>query len=374
MTFWQPTSPLAGLPRIKAGRTRRESSWDRTGGNRDFRTVAPGDTHMLADITGAGVIAHIWLTTRCYSPMYLRKLVLEMFWDGEDNPSVRTPLGDFFGVGHAVSAHFVALPISMVTGPRRGPKGPFAAAMNSYFPMPFATGARVQIRNESDQPIENLFYYVDYELTDEPTPDDIGRFHAQWRSERPCQKVVHTPARDAKPTPWDLPGTNLTGADNYVILEAEGTGHYVGCLLNIDNFDASNQVYTWPGEGDDMIFIDGEQWPPSLHGTGTEDYFNAAWGFPSGAYAGPYHGITLASSVQEHFGLWSMYRFHIEDPVRFQRSIKVTIEHGHANDQGNDYSSVAYWYQTHPHRPLPDLPSVEERLPRRWPEHGLWDE
>ena len=374
MTFWQPTSPLAGLPRIKAGRSRRESSWDRTGGNRDFKTVPAGETHVLADIEGAGVIEHMWITTRCYSPMYLRKLVLEIFWDGEDNPSVRTPLGDFFGVGHAVSAHFVSLPISMVTGPRRGPKGPFAAAMNSYFPMPFGSHARVQIRNESDLPIENLFYYVDYELTQEPTPPDVGRFHAQYRQEKPCRKVVHAAGADVRPAPWDLPGVNLTGDDNYVILDAEGTGHYVGCVLNIDNFDASNQVYSWPGEGDDMIFIDGEQWPPSLHGTGTEDYFGAAWGFPSGAYAGPYHGITLASSVQEHFGLWSMYRFHIEDPVRFSTSIRVTIEHGHANDQGNDYSSVAFWYQAHPHRPQPDLPPVGERLPRRWPEHGLWDE
>jgi hypothetical protein len=108
--------------------------------------------------------------------------------------------------------------------------------------------------------------------------------------------------------------------------------------------------------------------------TGTEDYFNAAWGFPSGAYAGPYHGITLAASIQEHFGTWSLYRFHIEDPVRFTRSLRFTIEHGHANDQGNDYSSVAYWYQTQPSDSVADLPQVETRLPRRWPEHGLWDE
>ena len=373
MNFWQPTSPLGGLPHLKSGRSRRESSWDRTGGNRDFHVVPPGETAVLADIAGAGKIEHLWVTTRCYSPMYLRKLVLEMYWDGEDNPSVRSPLGDFFGVGHATCTHYVSLPLSMVFGPRRGPKGPFAAAMNSYFPMPFADGARIVLRNESDQPIQNLFFYVDYELTDEGVPDDVGRFNATWRSEKPCVKVEHPPPA-GRPDPWDLPGTNLTGDDNYVVLEAEGRGHYVGCVLNIDNFDASNQAYSWPGEGDDMFFIDGETWPPSLHGTGTEDYFNAAWGFPSGAYAGPYHGISLASSVQEHFGLWSMYRFHIEDPVRFTTSLKVSIEHGHANDQGNDYSSVAYWYQTGPHRPLPELPPVEQRLPRRWPEHGLWDE
>ena len=109
-----------------------------------------------------------------------------------------------------------------------------------------------------------------------------------------------------------------------------------------------------------------------LHGTGTEDYFCAAWGFPSGEYDAPYHGISLGSDPQEHFGKWSLYRFHIEDPVHFDKSIRVTIEHGHANDQGNDYSSVAYWYQIEPHAPLPDLPKVEKRLARRWPEHGLW--
>jgi hypothetical protein len=210
MQFWQPTSPLGGLAHVKDGRSRRESSWDRTGGNRDFAVVPPGETFVLADITGSGRIEHIWLTTRCYSPMYLRKLVVEMFWDGEENPSVRSPLGDFFGVGHATCTHYVSLPLSMVFGPRRGPKGPFAAAMNCYFPMPFGHSARIQIRNESDQPIENLFYYVDYALTDEPIPDDVGRFHAYYRQERPTTAIAH-PSESDNPAPWDLPGTNLTG-------------------------------------------------------------------------------------------------------------------------------------------------------------------
>jgi hypothetical protein len=373
MGFWRPHSPLSGLPYLKPGRSGRSSSYDRTGGNRDFVVVPPGESHVLADLNGAGVIEHIWLTTRCYAEKYLRKLVLEMYWDGSPQASVRSPLGDFFGVGHASAVHYVSLPLSMVFGPRRGPKGPFAAAMNSYFPMPFHTGAKLVLRNESELPVDNFFYYVDYELTDEPAPDDLGLFHAYYRQERPTKRVEHNPA-DEHPDPWDLPGTNTTGEDNYVILDTEGSGHYVGCLLNIDNFNAANHLYTWPGEGDDMFFIDGEAWPPRLHGTGTEDYFNAAWGFPSGAYAGPYHGISLAASIQEHFGTWSMYRFHIEDPVRFTKSLRFSIEHGHANDQSNDYSSVAYWYQTQPSTSLAELPSVDLRLPRRWPEHGLWDE
>ncbi|MFC7615130.1 DUF2961 domain-containing protein [Actinokineospora soli] len=122
MRFWQPNSPLGGLPYVKQARTRRSSSWDRTGGNRDFAVVAPGETHVLADISGAGLISHIWLTTRCYSPQYLRKLVLEMYWDGSEHPSVSAPLGDFFGVGHATCTHYVSLPMSMVFGPRRAPR------------------------------------------------------------------------------------------------------------------------------------------------------------------------------------------------------------------------------------------------------------
>jgi hypothetical protein len=195
----------------------------------------------------------------------------------------------------------------MVMGRKRGPKGPFAAAMNCYFPMPFGDGARLQVINESDMPIQNLFYYIDYKIYTDNVPDDIGRFHATYNQEVPCEKEVH-PSDEENPAPWDLPGVNLTGKENYVILDAEGHGHYVGCVLNIDNVDTSNQVFTWPGEGDDMIFIDGEVWPPSLHGIGTEDYFGAAWGFPSGEYDGPYHGISLGSDVQEHAGKWSLYR------------------------------------------------------------------
>ncbi len=372
MNVWQPNSPLGGLPFIKRARSLRSSSYDTSGANRDFKVVPPGATHVMADIEGCGTIKHIWMTTRCYAPQYMRKLVIEMYWDGEDNPSVRAPYGDFFGIGHATGKHYVSLPVSMTFGDRRGPKGPFSPAMNWYFPMPFGRHARIQIINESEEPIQNLFYYVDYELYDDAPPDDLGYFHASYNQENPTQALAH-PGDDPNPAPWDLPGINLDGADNYVILDAVGTGHYVGCLLNIDNFNASNQVFTWPGEGDDMFFVDGEAWPPSLHGTGTEDYFGCAWGFPSGEYAGPYHGISLGSDVQEHFGKWSLYRWHIEDPVRFTKSLRFSIEHGHANDQSNEYSSVAYWYQLEPHKPLPPLPPVEARLPRRWPEHGLWD-
>ena len=202
MGFWRPHSPLSGLPYLKPGRSGRSSSYDRTGGNRDFAVVAPGENHVLADLNGTGVIQQIWLTTRCYAEKYLRKLVLEMYWDGSPQASVRSPLGDFFGVGHASAVHYVSLPLSMVFGPRRGPKGPFAAAMNSYFPMPFHTGAKLLLRNESDLPVDNFFYYVDYDLTDEPAPDDLGLFHAYYQQERPTNGVEHGPQ-----TSTPIPGT-----------------------------------------------------------------------------------------------------------------------------------------------------------------------
>ena len=122
-----------------------------------------------------------------------------------------------------------------------------------------------------------------------------------------------------------------------------------------------------------MIFIDGESWPPTIHGTGLEDYFHSAWCFPTGEYDSPYFGTSLASDTQEHFGKWSLYRFHIEEPIYFQKSIRVTFEHGHNNDQANDWSSVAYWYQLEPHKELAPLPPVEDRLARRWPDFGVWN-
>jgi len=162
---------------------------------------------------------------------------------------------------------------------------------------------------------------------------------------------------------WKLPeAMNPTGEGNYVILEADGRGHYVGCNLHIDVFE--RQVNDWYGEGDDMIFVDGEPFP-SIHGTGTEDYFCMAY-CPRTEYSAPYHGLILYSGTPEWpwAGKNSMYRYHIEDPIHFRKSIKVTIEHGHANKLSNDYSSTAYWYQLEPHKPFPPLPGVKLRLPR----------
>jgi len=338
------TSPLAGLATLRDCVSKRISSWDKTGGNRDCLRIEKGTKAVLAEINGAGCIRHIWFTINSPDRHYLRKVVLRMFWDGEEQPSVETPVGDFFGVGHAVANHFVSLPLSMIREPGVGQR----AGMNCFLPMPFSSSARIEVENESDDALKSFYYYVDYESQEEPDSDQ-GRFHAQWRRENPCQAVK-----------FDGPEVNLTGDENYVILEAEGRGHYIGCVLNVHALSPG-----WFGEGDDMMFVDGEKWPPSLHGTGTEDYFCAAWGYPCGAYSGPYHGVSLAGHLDDSSGKSSMYRFHLEDAVRFRQSIRVTIEHGHANDQANDYSSVAYWYQEEPHHPFPPLLPAGARLPRQ---------
>lgn len=354
------TSTLGSLIYPREARRRRVSSWDRTGKNNDFVPIGAGETALLADIAGSGCINHIWMTVNAEDPLYLRKLVLRMYWEGESSPSVETPLGDFFGVGHACVNHFVSLPLNMVTG--GDPLRRNQAAMNCFFAMPFTDGARLTLTNESDRPVHSAYFYIDYE--ERPVGDDVLRFHAQWRREFPTQATMDLSApgvtfRDTNER------VNLDGGENYIILEAQGRGHFVGVVLSIDHVNPIPQ-FGWFGEGDDMIFIDGEVWPPSLHGTGTEDYFCAAWGFPGGKYDGPYHGITLAGPNEgplAYSGKWTMYRFHIEDPVCFHKSIRVAIEHGHANCHANDYASVAYWYQTEPHAPFPPLLPVELRLP-----------
>jgi hypothetical protein len=345
---------MTELTRIRLYRSKRASSWDRTGGNRDRLMICPGETVTLMEASGIGRITHIWMTSNCREPDHLRKALLKLYWDGEKSPSVLVPLGDFFGVGHAITATFVSLPLVMA--PTEG------HAFNSYFQMPFSNGARVELECQT-YTHEILFYYsIDYEEL--PGLDsDIGRFHSQWRRQNPTDGIS-----DEGLTGHSLNhgGKNLSGEGNYVILEAEGQGHYVGCHLDIQNLrnppypTQSYRETNWFGEGDDMIFIDGEKWPPSLHGTGTEDYFNMAWGFEK-AFSSPFFGAVIPGG-DVPLSKVSVYRYHILDPVRFQKSIRVTIEHGHANRRSDDYSSTAYWYQIEPHKPFGIL-DMEQRLP-----------
>lgn len=350
---------LGRLPFIRENTRRgRESSWDETGGNDDRFHLDPGEKAELAALEGPGSVTHIWMTLDCTEKHYLRKAVLRMFWEGEENPSVEVPVGDFFGLGHALSKNFSSLPLTM--SPKDG-KG-----FNCYFPMPFMEDARIELENDCEHSELLLYYYVDYELYDDSVgfSRSPGRFHATWNRENPTEGTVEknstsTEAFQGTGNQMDR-DLNRSADENYLILEAKGKGHYVGCNLNVNNLRVA-EGDNWYGEGDDMIFIDGEEWPPSLHGTGTEDYFNTAW-CPKEEYQSPYHGIILGGG-EDWSGPVTLYRFHIEDPIYFDESIKVTIEHGHANNRWDDYSSTAYWYQLEPHEKFSELPEAEERVP-----------
>jgi len=359
-------STLADLARIRRCKRRRISSFDRTGGNYDWYEIASGETRIIGDIKGAGAIRHIWCTMHAPSgeEFFLRKVLIRMFWDGEEHPSVEVPIGDFFGMGHGMSKDFWSLPLVMAPDNGRG--------FNCFFSMPYGSSAKIEIINECESEL-NFYFYIDYEEY-EKLEADLGRFHAQWRrenatgtwgAEMPLQEPLWETTEGQKyllDVLWKQP--NITGEDNYIILEADGTGHYVGCNLNIDCF--AQEKNNWYGEGDDMIFIDGEKFP-SIHGTGTEDYFNTAF-CPKDEFCTPYFGLHLNSGDEDNpwRGKNSMYRFHIEDPIQFSKSIKVTIEHGHANKLMSDYSSTAYWYQLEPHKKFPDMLPVKERLPRKY--------
>jgi hypothetical protein len=343
---------LSSLPLLREYQSHRASSYDRTGGNEDWWVVAPGEERELLREDRPGCVKHVWMTVGG-DDAFPRKLVLRAWWDGEGSPSIEVPLGDFFGVGHGLLKAFTSLPLQMSPQDGRG--------MNCWFPMPF-DAARIAVENQGDLPT-NVYFTIDYEAYPRAHGPEVARFHAQWRRENPTEGWLSEKLDNSNYLDVWRGRPNLTDADNYVILEARGSGVYVGCNLNVDCFQ--RQGNDWYGEGDDMIVIDGEPWPPRLHGTGTEDYFCTAFG-PSQEFCAPYHGITLCSGTKDwpFRGKQSMYRFHIEDPVRFRESIRVSIEHGEANALSLDMSSTAYWYQLEPHAPFPALPPVAGRMPR----------
>jgi len=332
--------------RLRSYKTRRSSSWDRTGGNDDAVRVEAGSTATLLDVTGAGVITHIWFTISANDPHHLKNLVLRAWWDGEKSPSVEVPIGDFFGLG--LGEYFTYQSSLLTVAPMK--------ALNAYFQMPFSTGARLTVENQSGERVDALYFAVDY-VTLAALPADVGRFHAQYRQAAPCKGWSDNWTHN-----WEDPvgnKKNLDGKDNYVYMEATGRGHFVGVTHAVEQ----NQN-DWFGEGDDMIFIDGDALP-TINGTGTEDYFNGAWDFGGKAFAYEHNGAPLISDIGERIGAkYCLYRWHTESPITFEKSIRVTIEHGHANHRSDNFYSTAYWYQVEPHAPFPALPEPATRVPK----------
>lgn len=282
-------------------------------------SLPPGKTTTIMDMEGPGVIQHIWITV---DNKRYRDLILRAYWDGEEAPSVETPVGDFFCNGFNVRANVLALPINV------NPSGGF----NCFFPMPFRKRARITIENRAPDWVGGFFYAVNYALA-KIEPDD-AYFHAGFRR--------------ANPLPY---------MEDYVILDAvKGKGQYVGTYM------AWQQNSTgWWGEGEIKIFLDGDTEFPTICGTGTEDYFGGAWGFGA-TFSAPFMGYPLGVCDGKTGNRHGLYRFHIMDPVRFNKELKVTMQAIGWRSEGrylplqDDISSVGYWYQKEPHNPFPDLP------------------
>lgn len=341
-------SSLSNLILPQNYQRKRVSSHDKTGGNQDFWPLMPGETLVLADIDGPGIIKHIWFTLWGLGKQRRRNVILRMYWENEEIPAVETPVGDFFGIGLGLHRNYFSLP--MCCTPRDG------MGLNCFFPMPFKEHAKITISNETEERGTGIYFYIDYEKHVQ-LPQDIMYFHAKYRQEY-TKGVKFIPK---KPESLDEEiqsgGQNIDGKDNYLVLEVEGKGHLVGIVYSVVNL--TNISIKWPGEGDDMIWIDDDK-EPTIIGTGTEDLFCTSWS-PTEVYDSPYIGIVYDGG-EEYTGL-SYYRWFIEDPISFEKFLKFTIEHGHANRRSDYISTVAYWYLNKPSDSFGDISTPKERCP-----------
>ena len=252
-----------------------------------FETIAIGASHVLADIEGAGVIDRVWMTIEDRAPDALRGLRLEIFWDGAPTPAVSVPLGDFF-------LHGAGQMMPMETALLASPEG---RSFVSYIPMPFRRRARIVVTNESPRQVNLIFYDINYRRLGR-LPDDALYFHAWWSRDRATQ----------------------LGRDFRILPQVRGRGRLLGASVTV----LTNPVYrdTWWGEGEVKIFLDGDRDLASLVGTGAEDYIGTAWG--QGAYINRFQGAPIAT--WEGGGRWTFYRFHIPDPIFFEREIEVSLQ------------------------------------------------
>ncbi|HRJ70732.1 MAG TPA: DUF2961 domain-containing protein [Terrimicrobiaceae bacterium] len=351
------------LSRLKNRRTLRTSTWDVSGRNKDCWHIKPGETAVLADIRGAGRITHIWMTQKAH----YRDCLLRFTWDDAPHASVHVPLGDFFCLGNGLVNTFQSALFTAST--HHNYRHDAGVALNCYAPMPFHKSARIELINQSDA-VHRQYFYIDYELDDEAREEAF--FHAEFRRANPFggwgdELGVNTAEADV------INKGRQAWENNYVILETKGRGHYIGCNLSVANIHGD-----WWGEGDDMIWVDGYKWPPDLHGTGSEDYFNQAWCMQPNAFlrngSSVYESLTLpggTAEIRRDGGYQTSYVFHLENPVHFQKEIKVTMECGHANHLRNDFSSVAYWYAESPAAAVAP-PPVAKRRPVRRDMQGNW--
>ncbi len=299
--------------------------------NDDSMDLTEGETRTIANLEGPGKIVHMWFVPFSSNIRWPRALVLRIYWDGSEVPSVETPLGDFFAVGNGMMATVNSLPVKVSS---------YGRGMNCYWQMPFKKSARITITNESEESTAGTYYMIDWvKLPKEP--EKVMYFHARYHQEKPVM---------------DKP---------YTFFKGEGNGHYVGTVLS-----SQNGIGHWFGEGDDYFYIDGEK-VPSISGTGTEDYFNEAWNMR--VHSSLYTGCTVFEPRAIDARI-TAYRWHIPDPVIFKKSLRFEIERtGYiVNRKGEDitgsgsrpdnWSSVSYWYQDDIAKPWCEFPPYPERV------------
>ena len=351
-----PRPPAAGpqshdyLPwftRAQHYRSLKQSSYDVTGGNSDRWPIDPGKTQEVYNQKGPGVITHIWFTIAAQSPTYLKELVLRAWWDDEPEPSIETPLGDFFGLN--LGQNFIYESAFLNCSAIR--------ALNSYLPMPYRRSARMTITNEGSRPVGSFYSNIDFQSV-ASLPDDVLYLHAWYNQATPNEPTDNN---------WTDNGQankllNPDGKRNYLYMDARGRGHLFGVTLGM----WQNQDH-WAGEGDDMIYIDDDA-KPIIVGTGSEDYFCGAWNFGgltgATAFAHLYNGAPYILGQERVGGRYVCYRWHADNPVTFTKSMRHTMEHGHANHRADNFYSCTYWYQTEPHLKFPAMAPVEKRIPR----------
>ena len=347
-TTWA-ADDLSGLWWPREGRSMRATSTARLpdgspdpDSNGDNFRVMPGKTHVIADLKGPGIIRHIWMTFLGPEPhpwapdgaANHREFLIRIYYDGRERPDVEAPVGDFFAAGFGQRMEVRSTPVQVEGG----------TGYNCFWPMPFATSARIEIVNDSDKQVALLYYNVDWQKVD-ALPANTPYFCAQYRQEYPCK----------------------AGRD-YVVLDTEGRGHYVGTVLSV-----RSRSPEWFGEGDEKVYIDDDE-KASIWGTGTEDYFLSAWGLRKCSF--PYFGVPFAEDWATLGGRVCAYRWHLADPFVFQKRIRVTFEpYGwisvDENPQGkrdswnpreDDYATVAFWYQTGPAKRFTTIPPAAQRM------------
>jgi hypothetical protein len=322
---------MSSLTQPLDGRSMRATSGNPYDNN-DSADFKVGETKTIAVLEGPGKITHIWLVPSSMDIRYPRALVLRIYWDGAASPSVEVPLGDFFAVGNGMRAEVNSLPVKVSS---------FGRGYNCYWEMPFRKQAKITIANESDKADAGLYYQIDWMKYDR-SPETVMYFHARYHQEFPPEM--------GKP---------------YTVFIGKGRGHYVGTVLS-----SQNGIGHWFGEGDDYFYVDGEE-VPSILGTGTEDYINEAWNMR--VHSGLYTGCTVFEPRAPDARV-TAYRWHIQDPIIFHKSLKFTIERrgyimnskgelvSESGSRPDFWSSVSYWYQDSTAEPWCPFPSYKERV------------